>query len=833
MSLQFKKFSKILLFLGIVLGLLVSIYSGWFTYQYYQEKEHARLDSASNEITLLIQTRMATYEQVLRSGVGLFNASDNVSRNEWAIFVKEQKLDENFKGIQALGYSEVVFPKNKQKYEERIRKEGFADFKTHPEGERELYIFISYLEPFDERNKRALGYDMFSEKVRIESLTKTIQSGEATLSGKIKLVQEYGKDIQAGLLMTLPVYKKGFRLDASQDKVSAIQGFVYAVFRVNNLMDGILGTMFPNIDIEIYDGDFVSKENMLYDSNTDHKDIKLYKRTTVTISGHTWTLLFQTKSVLEREHLYIIFLIPSLGLILTLLLYLFLNSLIKTKETAIEMAKEATGKFRSLVESTSDWIWEVDSKGIYTYVSPQVETLLGYKPQEIMGKSPFDLMSAEEAQRVGNIFTQLVGKQAPLLAIKNTNICKDGSIKILETNGAPFFSENGELLGYRGIDRDITEREHVEQILRESEEKFRSITTSAQDAIIMMNSEGIISYWNVAAEKIFGYTQEEAVGNVLHSLITPERFLAAHNIGFSHFKKTGEGPLIGKTIEVAAFRKDGTEFPVEISISATMVDGLFNAIGIIRDISERKEMQKELHQKEELMIAQSRQAAMGEMISMIAHQWRQPLTVISMAINNLKVNMELEEEITPEQLNKMGDTIQAQTKHLSTTIDDFSNFFKPNKEKQTVFVCTIIESAVGMVQKSFEKSNIALDINTDCNNAILTFPNELLQVFLNLINNAKDVLREPHITDAKMHIRVSEDDEFVAISICDNGGGIPEKILEHLGEPYVSSKIQSGRGLGIYMSKIIVEKHLLGSLYWENINGGACFIIKLPLHVKV
>lgn len=241
---------------------------------------------------------------------------------------------------------------------------------------------------------------------------------------------------------------------------------------------------------------------------------------------------------------------------------------------------------------------------------------------------------------------------------------------------------------------------------------------------------------------------------------------------------------------------------------------------------------KLISEKDELMIAQSRQAAMGEMVSMIAHQWRQPLAIIAMAVNNLKIDIELEEEITPEFLNKMGDNIQNQTQYLSHTIEDFRNFLKPNTKREIASACTIMANAMKMVQKSLENNDIALDIKNDCHGEILTFPNQLLQVFLNLINNAKDVFEEREITGAKIRISISEYDEFVTISICDNGGGISEEILPRLGVPYVSSKSLNGTGLGIYMSKIIVEKHLLGKISWENKDDGACFMIELPLHVK-
>ncbi|MFA6189213.1 MAG: PAS domain S-box protein [Sulfuricurvum sp.] len=143
----------------------------------------------------------------------------------------------------------------------------------------------------------------------------------------------------------------------------------------------------------------------------------------------------------------------------------------------------------------------------------------------------------------------------------------------------------------RGIDHVniLFEKRRALEQLHDSEEKFHSITASAQDAIIMIDDEGKITYWNEAAERIFGYPLQEAIGQSLHTLIAPERYLAAHNIAFSHFKNTGEGPLIGKTLELVALKKDGTEFPVELSLSAVIRDGHWNAIGIIRDITERKE----------------------------------------------------------------------------------------------------------------------------------------------------------------------------------------------------------------------------------------------------
>ncbi|MDD2782265.1 PAS domain S-box protein [Sulfuricurvum sp.] len=163
--------------------------------------------------------------------------------------------------------------------------------------------------------------------------------------------------------------------------------------------------------------------------------------------------------------------------------------------------------------------------------------------------------------------------------------------KIFHSKGFIIKDPEGHYLYSLHILEDITDKRQIEQALRESEAKFRTITTSAQDAILMMDDKGEISFWNEAAVKTFGYTEKEAIGKSLHALLTPERFLAAHYQGFEHFKQTGEGPAIGKTLELAALRKDGTEFPIELSLSVVMIEGQRHAIGVIRDITERKQVE--------------------------------------------------------------------------------------------------------------------------------------------------------------------------------------------------------------------------------------------------
>lgn len=133
-----------------------------------------------------------------------------------------------------------------------------------------------------------------------------------------------------------------------------------------------------------------------------------------------------------------------------------------------EVLQESEQRFRSLVETTSDWVWEVDENGHYTYVSPKIKELLGYEPEEIIGKTPFDLMLSDEAKRMAGMFGDIVESQKPFMGLENINLHKDGQHIMLETNGVPIFDANGNLKGYRGIDRDITKRKQIEEQIRAS-----------------------------------------------------------------------------------------------------------------------------------------------------------------------------------------------------------------------------------------------------------------------------------------------------------------------------------------------------------------------------
>ena len=232
-------------------------------------------------------------------------------------------------------------------------------------------------------------------------------------------------------------------------------------------------------------------------------------------------------------------------------------------------------------------------------------------------------------------------------------------------------------------------------------------------------------------------------------------------------------------------------------------------------------------QKDQQFLQQSRLAQMGEMISMIAHQWRQPLA----AISSTSISLELKarsDKADKETTVRLSQNISKYAQHLSTTIDDFINFFKSVKEEKETSYSEVINAVLGIVQISIENKNISLVKELNTKEKFKTYPNELKQVILNLIKNAEDVLLENKIEMPYIKISTYSEDDKHILEVSDNGGGVPEDIIEKIFDPYFSTKLdKNGTGLGLYMSKTIIEEHCGGELTVNNDEFGAVFKVML------
>jgi len=334
-----------------------------------------------------------------------------------------------------------------------------------------------------------------------------------------------------------------------------------------------------------------------------------------------------------------------------------------------------------------------------------------------------------------------------------------------------------------------------------------------------------IVYANKRASKFF--KQEDMIGKSSEDLLPSYLVDTVNEIDNKILKN-------GTHEELLELEDDNAKRLIYRNLGFKMVDANdVVKIGIVSiDITGEYQLKEDLYEQEELMIAQSRHAAMGEMISMIAHQWRQPISVIAMDANNILADIELE-MIEEKSLRVSSKDIIKQTQELSKTIDDFRNFFKPEKNAQEITVKELINDALGVIGKSLYNNQIEIVLEIDEDKKVTTYTRELMQVFINIIKNAKEALLENKIEAKKIIICTCEDGENFKFRICDNAGGVRVENIEKIFNPYFTTKgAKNGTGLGLYMSKTIVEKHLQGSLTVDNDDDGACFEITIPYVIQ-
>ncbi|HXE97135.1 MAG TPA: cache domain-containing protein [Dongiaceae bacterium] len=237
----------------------------------------------------------------------------------------------------------------------------------------------------------------------------------------------------------------------------------------------------------------------------------------------------------------------------------------------------------------------------------------------------------------------------------------------------------------------------------------------------------------------------------------------------------------------------------------------------------------ELRQKDRILIQQNRQAAMGEMVNNIAHQWRQPLNNIGLIVQNLMYSHEsgeLSEDMMKADVGKTMETI----KFMSQTIDDFRNYFKPDKELSRFSIKLVVERTISIIEGSVGNIQITIQIDETDDHVLFGYPNEYSQVVLNILLNAKDVLSERKISDPEIRVTIRTENGKSVVTISDNAGGIPEDIIGRIFEPYFSTKGPDiGTGIGLFMSKNIIEENMNGKLTAYNSGQGAEFRIEVPL----
>jgi len=534
---------------------------------------------------------------------------------------------------------------------------------------------------------------------------------------------------------------------------------------------------------------------------------------------------------------------------------------------AEETLRESEERFRAIFELSSVGKAQADpSTGRFLLVNDHFCEITGYTREEMLHMTFEDITHPEDLAHNREIYGKAKKREISAWTTEMRYLRKDGSVAWVEVNGTMLFNHKGYPTSSIAAIIEITGRKQSEQAMRESEERLALALEGGRMGLWEWDTRNNRSVWNTIEYELLGVPVGEGVeatdqffdrvhpedlgpfnqilndvmkngGDFQHEMRIiraddgQERWLAAAGRLFRDaagqpMKMIGVNyDITGRKLAEEALNK--LKEDLENRVVERTAELAVNIEKLKLETSERLQAVEALREKEQILIQQSRQAALGEMIGNIAHQWRQPLNTLGLTIQQLLLFYDLN-DFDREFLEKGVTNSMELIQHMSRTIDDFRNYFKPDKEKAEFKVREAIENTLSLMEGSLKNPQISIDIVEKDNPVIYGYRNEFAQTLLNILTNARDALVEREVDDPRVTITIKDEDGSAVVTVADNAGGIPEEIIGRIFDPYFTTKgPQMGTGVGLFMSKTIIEKNMGGRLSARNTGTGAEFRIEV------
>jgi PAS domain S-box-containing protein len=477
-----------------------------------QRQAEERFKFIADTVKQRIDERMAVYESLLHAGQGLFSASQEVKRGQWHEFVEHLEIERNFPGVLGIGYAQRVTRSQQDALVRSVRSDGLADFRIWPAGEREEYVPIIYIEPNVGGNRQALGFDMFSQPTRHAAMVKARDSGEAAITRKVTLVQNKSKDNLAGFLMYEPVYRNGAPTRTKDERIAALEGYVYSPFRMRDLMMGILGGSLPEVAVQIYDGTEENDATLMYSSDSlaslghDYPNALTSSKLISAVTGEkNWALRITSlppfEASIDRQKSLIVLIA---GTMISLLFFGIVSDLAKTRETAEALAdhmiaalkesnislQQSEERFRLLTSKVKDYaILLLDPEGKILTWNEGAQRLSGYGEGEIVGRS-FEILYCPEDIEAGKPkYALQQARSTGQYESSGWHVSKDGRRYYADVLLTALHDDSDALIGFAKITRDITQEKRIEQELRAAIEQAESASRAKSEFVANMSHE--------------------------------------------------------------------------------------------------------------------------------------------------------------------------------------------------------------------------------------------------------------------------------------------------------------------------------------------------------
>jgi PAS domain S-box-containing protein len=526
------------------------------------------------------------------------------------------------------------------------------------------------------------------------------------------------------------------------------------------------------------------------------------------------------------------------------------------RQRMAQALKDSEAFYHSLVESLPQNIIRKDRQGVFTFANQRFCTLLGKPLNQIVGRTDFDFFPADLATkyRQDDVTVMETGKNLEAVEKHQTPSGKSIYVQVVKT---PIYDYLGEVIGSQVFFWDVTERQRAEEAVIESERRYRQLTEAAQDAIVVADQQGNITLFNPAAERTFGYSSAEILGQPLTRLM-PEEFRDSHSGGLRRYVETRQSRIVGRTIELRGRRRDGSEFPLELSLSAIDLGGELQFLGAIRDLTERNRMRDMVVQNEKL-------ASIGLLSAGVAHEINNPLAYVA---NNLVVlerdnkalmalvdvydrardrlaradpesarqAQELATQIDLPYVRDNLDRVLARTREgvqrVTRIVQSLRGVARTTKpELEDAHLPDIVDMSLDLIRGRLQRRGITIDLDFGPSPKLRCVTTQLGQVMLNLLVNALQAIEAANRHDGgRIRISSRNVNGEMLIEVADNGTGISSEHLPKLFDPFFTTKpVGEGTGLGLSISHGIITGHG-GRIEVNSRPGeGTTFRIFLPL----